>query len=192
MNNLTPGFANVHEAQSCFRAVLMALSRPGMSVELATPLPPPGTLSVAAAAILLTLTDSSVTVAMPHADAAVQAWLTFHTGAGFSMVADADFIACPAINSTSPKLGTLRQGTYDEPETGATLILDVPALATGRGVCLTGPGIDLRLMVNLPLDDEFLAERAALQAQSPCGVDILLCAGQRILGLPRSTMIEVV
>ncbi|OYV40180.1 MAG: phosphonate C-P lyase system protein PhnH [Rhodospirillales bacterium 20-64-7] len=192
MSSLTPGFASVHEAQSCFRAVLVALSRPGIPVELNTRLTPPGSLSAAAAAILLTLTDSSVAVAIPQADAVVQAWLTFHTNARFSEVGEADFIVCPAEGSSRPKLGALRHGTYDEPESGATLILHAATLAAGRRVCLIGPGIETRLMVNLPLDEAFFAERAILQAQAPCGVDILLCAGQRIFGLPRSTFIEVV
>ncbi len=185
---LSPGFTSLHEAQGCFRAVLAALSRPGL-VQRTPALMPPAPLSPAAAAILLTLTDASVALALLEPNVEVQAWLTFHTGVRFAALANADFVM--GKTAARPALSHLQQGSYDEPENGATLILDVPALGTGRRTRLTGPGIESEIFVNVPLDDGFFAERAALYANAPCGVDILLCSGNELLGLPRSTLIEV-
>jgi alpha-D-ribose 1-methylphosphonate 5-triphosphate synthase subunit PhnH len=183
MSVLTPGFAHAAEAQSCFRAVLRALSRPGEIVTLGASLTPPEPLSIAAAALLLTLADATTTVSL---EPAAQDWLLFHTGARLADKAAADFV----VTRTRPPLGLLRAGTDDEPEAGATLILDVEAL-DGPAYRLTGPGIAEAATIRLPLDQTLLDEWRAQRAIAPRGVDMLLCAGRRILGLPRSVAIEV-
>jgi alpha-D-ribose 1-methylphosphonate 5-triphosphate synthase subunit PhnH len=182
MSLLTPGFADAAEAQACFRAVLRALSGPGQIVTIDTSLTPPPPLSIAAGAILLTLADAATAVSI---EAAARDWLVFHTGARLADETAADFIA----TRTRPELRRLRAGTDDEPEAGATLILDVEAF-DGPAYRLTGPGIAEAAMVRLPLEQEFLEEWRAQRAIAPRGVDMLLCAGRKILGLPRSLSIE--
>jgi len=98
---------------------------------------------------------------------------------------DADFV----VARTRPPLGSLRSGTDDEPEGGATLILDVESFA-GRQARLTGPGIETETILRLPLDEAFFIEWAARRKNLPRGVDMLLCAGRQILGLPRGVKIE--
>jgi len=186
MNTLTPGFATPLQAQACFRAVLKAMSFPGAPVELPGVAEPPAALSPAAAAILLTLADTMVTVSLPPGAEGAD-WLAFHTGAKTAPAADADFVVARA----RPALSTLRLGTYDEPEMGATLILDVPDLDAGPRFRLTGPGIAHETLRRLPLDDQFLPEWRALAAKTPLGVDILLCAGTTLIGLPRSLTMEL-
>jgi alpha-D-ribose 1-methylphosphonate 5-triphosphate synthase subunit PhnH len=182
MSALTPGFAHAGEAQICFRAVLRALSRPGEIVTIDTNLTPPAPLSVAAASVLLTLADAATAVSV---EAPARDWLLFHTGARLAGDAVADFVATRA----RPKLHSLRAGTDDEPEAGATLILDVEAF-DGPVYRLTGPGMAEAATVRLPLERKFLEEWWAQRAIAPRGVDMLLCAGRQILGLPRSVAIE--
>jgi alpha-D-ribose 1-methylphosphonate 5-triphosphate synthase subunit PhnH len=180
--SIAPGFAGPADAQSCFRTVLRAFSRPGVPVMLATALAPPVPLSPAAGAVLLTLTDASTGVSLP---AGLRDWLVFHTGARLAAAAAADFV----LADKACDLAGLRHGTDDEPEDGATLILDVADFA-GPPYRLTGPGIETEVFVRLPVDAAFLAQWRALRGISPRGVDVLFCSGARIIGLPRSTRIE--
>jgi alpha-D-ribose 1-methylphosphonate 5-triphosphate synthase subunit PhnH len=172
------GFASPAQAQNCFRGVLLALSRPGTVVTLEM-LQAPSGISPAAAAILLTLADATTGIHLPEA---AHDWLKFHTGAKPAAREAADFVV-------DTSLAGLRNGTDEAPETGATLIIDAAELH-GPKYRLSGPGIETHLDICLPLDDAFLAEWRALKRIAPRGVDVLLCAGQNIVGLPRSTNIE--
>lgn len=184
MKNLSPGFASAMEAQSCFRAILSAFSSPGHPVTLPVALTPPQGISSACAALLLTLADAHTKIALPEAQAA-QDWLTFHTGAPLAAAVDADF--CVAI--ARPALAALKQGTDITPEEGATLILDL-ADFTGPTFWLSGPGLKDPITVSLPLDNVFLEEWHAQTRTAPRGVDVILCAGNQILALPRSLQIK--
>ena len=183
MNDLTPGFNNPHQAQCCFRAILDAMSHPGRIMALDLALEPPPPLSRAAAACLLTLTDGMTSVALP---AAAAPWLTFHTGARITTPATADF----TVTQHLPRLADLPAGIDEAPEDGATLIIDLPTLDTGAQVNLTGPGIKTALATLLPLDRDFIAQWRQQSERAPCGVDLILCAGHRLLALPRSVTIE--
>jgi alpha-D-ribose 1-methylphosphonate 5-triphosphate synthase subunit PhnH len=184
---LTPGFSAAADAQKTFRVILQALSRPGVVMELPVALEAPAGLSVASAAVLLTLTDQATAVALPDG-AGLRAWLAFHTGAPVVAVEDADF----AVARTAPDLARLRIGSDAEPETGATLVLDCEGLDDGPLFRLTGPGIETEILRRLPLAADFAAARQRIFPLNPRGVDVLLCAGHRILGLPRSTKLEAV
>ena len=184
MNNLSPGFQSELEAQICFRAVLKAFSMPGHVVELPIDIQPPDGLSIASAALLLTLADTQTKIALPDNQAA-RDWLTFHTGAPASDFTEADFY----LATSRPALSTLKQGTDEEPEASATLILEVERL---EGACfrLSGPGLKEPVTTTLPLDAPMLSEWQVQSRKAPCGVDIILCAGRRIIALPRSLHIE--
>lgn len=88
------------------------------------------------------------------------------------------------------------RGTEEEPEGGATLVVIVPdGCAASRAptpVRLTGPGVDGQLETEVPLGTDVLEARAAACAQWPCGVDIVVVGpGPRLVGLPRTTVVEV-
>jgi alpha-D-ribose 1-methylphosphonate 5-triphosphate synthase subunit PhnH len=186
MKYFAPGFASPTGAQACFRGILQAISTPGMVVPLTRPVGPPPGLSAAAASVLLTLVDSSVSASLPAGDDAARDWLVFHAGVQLAAPGTEDFVLARAHFD----LRQLRKGTDDAPEDGATLVLDVASLETGRLYRLTGPGIETERRVMLPLADGFL-EAWRQQAQTaPRGVDVILCHEARILGLPRSLKIE--
>jgi alpha-D-ribose 1-methylphosphonate 5-triphosphate synthase subunit PhnH len=187
MNSLTPGFADpALDGQATFRAVLEAMSRPGRLRQAGSALRPPAPLNQAAAAVLLTLADADTGFAH-DADAAAAAWLRFHCGMPLVSIETAAFVLA---TGTPPALASLAQGSEEEPQGGATLVLQVDALAEGEGWRLTGPGIETehRLRVD-GAPAGFIAAWSANRASFPLGVDVVLCAGDRLAALPRTTMI---
>ncbi len=189
MSALTPGFADpVLDAQSAFRAVLEAMARPGRVVRLPRPPEPPAPLCPAAGAVLLTLADAETPLWL-DAGADAEAWARFH--AGCPVVGDpgaADFVL--AVGAP-PALATLRAGTDEEPHRSATLILQVAALEEGAGWRLTGPGIEAAHRLRaVGVPDGFVTRRAANRVLFPAGVDVILCAGDRVAALPRTVTIE--
>lgn len=186
---LAPGFGDpVADAQACFRALLDAMSRPGLVRRVPVDLRPPAPLGPAAAAAALALADAA-TPFWTDAGAEASAWLAFHAGCPLARSpGDASFaLACRA----PPPLGDLEQGTDEEPHLSATLIVQVPALEPGRGWRLRGPGIEAehRLRVS-GLPAGFAARWAANRAAFPRGVDVVLCAGRDLAALPRTVSIE--
>lgn len=187
---LSPGLGDpVADAQACFRALLDAMSRPGLVRRVPVELRPPAPLAPAAAAVVLALADAATPV-WTDAGADAASWLAFHAGCPLadSPQAAAFVLAC----GPPPTLDALERGTDDEPHRSATLIVQVAALEEGRGGWrLTGPGIEAehRLRVSgLPAD--FAARWAGNRAAFPRGVDAVFCAGRDLAALPRTTAIE--
>jgi alpha-D-ribose 1-methylphosphonate 5-triphosphate synthase subunit PhnH len=185
MDTPFPGFADpVLDAQACFRAVLEAMSRPGrVGRVVAPPEVPPG-LSPAAAAVLLTLVDADTSLQL-SAGPEAEAWVRFHCGCPV-VAAGADFVLDPAATLLS-----LKAGTEEEPQLGGTLILQVGQLSEGAGWRLSGPGIrDAHRLSVSGAPGGFVADWARNRARFPRGVDVILCAGDRVAALPRTTRIE--
>lgn len=185
---LLPGFADpVADAQGCFRALLDAMSRPGLVRRVPARLRPPAPLAPASAAALLALADAATPV-WTDAGPDAAAWLAFHAGCPLAdSPGDAAFVlACGA----PPALDALDRGTDEEPHRGATLVVQVAALEEGRGWTLTGPGIETehRLRVS-GLPAGFAARWTANRALFPRGVDLVLCAGRDLAALPRATAV---
>lgn len=191
---LSAGFVEpVLDAQAAFRATLDAMSRPGRIEELALRLDPPAGVDAATAAACLTLLDGDTPVWLaPHAAAErVAAWIAFHTGAPIAQsAADAAFVV--ALDASAlPTLDTFDWGTDEEPQRGATLIVQVPALTKQGGWTLSGPGIATRATLHVDgLPTPFAAERRAMAGSFPRGLDILFTSGARLAALPRTTILE--
>lgn len=188
MNVAHPGFSDpVGEAQACFRAVLDAMARPGRIVPAGAGLTPPPPLDPAMASVLLTLADADTKLWLDAPLRAASDWVRFHCGASEAAAPDeADF----ALARSMPDLGGLAAGTHEEPEAGATLILQIPALGTGRALVLSGPGLEHPTMLRAEgLPDGFAAAWAANRALFPRGVDLILCAGTTLAALPRSVAV---
>jgi len=188
MSALAPGFADPERAaQRAFRQLLEAWSQPGRIVALSGVAAPPPGIGPAAAAILLTLADADTAVWTDAGDAAA-AWLRFH--AGCPVVADRA-IASFVHAATAPPLAELDGGSAEAPQRAATLILEVAGLRAGEGWRLRGPGIESERSLAVDgLAAEFVAELRANHARYPVGVDVILCAGDRIAALPRSIRVE--
>ena len=184
-----PGFADpVLGAQSTFRAVLDAMSRPGLVVRIGEGLTPPAPLNAASAAVLLTLLDADAALYLtPEAESARE-WLVFHaTPRMVESMPEADF----ALALTMPDLGFLNAGTDDGPEEGATLILQVAGFGVGAPFVFAGPGLPAPRAVRIAgLPVNFAACWAANHRRFPRGVDLILCAGSDLMALPRSLTVK--
>ncbi len=182
-----PGFADpVHDAQASFRAVLQALARPGTLWRVAPPADPPPPLAPAAAAVLLTLVDADAPVHLAGRFAALAPWVAFHTGSANAEPGAAAFVLSDALAD----FATLAAGTDEVPEASTTLILQVPALDGGPKLTLRGPGIETtRNFAPRGLPADFAARWAANRRLYPRGIDLVLCAGSTVAGLPRSIFI---
>lgn len=183
-----PGFADpVLDAQSCFRAVLDAMSRPGRIVTAGAGLRAPAPLMPAAAAVLLTLADADTPLWHDAGDAAAR-WIAFHCGAPVARMTGGAAIAL--ATDTLPALRGFQAGTEEEPQRGATVIAQVSSLDDAGGWALSGPGIEHQHRLAVAgLPDDFLAQWETNRAGFPCGVDVILCCGDRLAALPRTVRI---
>lgn len=172
------------DAARTFRAAMEAIARPGSLHAVPGPRPP-GPLSEAAGALLLTLVDAETPLHLAGAaDApAVRDWVAFHCGARCVAAEEAAFAlgTWPALQP----LARFPAGTAAYPDRSATLIVEVAGLRQA-GARLTGPGIERAAALNLPEVAAF-RENAA---RYPLGLDFYFCAGRTIAALPRSTQVE--
>jgi alpha-D-ribose 1-methylphosphonate 5-triphosphate synthase subunit PhnH len=184
---MIPGFADpVLGAQSSFRAMLHALSHPGRIVALPDAPLAPAPLGPALGALALALCDGE-TALWHDGGAEVTQWLRFHTGAPLAEARAARFLLA---TGRPPPFASLALGSDEAPQDGATLLLQVGALEAAAGWRLCGPGIATMTELRVSgAPSGFVAERAAVAGLFPRGLDIILCAGDRIAGLPRTTTI---
>ncbi len=183
-----PGFADpVAQAQSTFRALLDAMSRPGTIHPAGQHLIPPAPLDPATAAALLTLVDGDAKLHIAPNCAAASDWLVFHCGTHpCSDPQTADFI----VTTTLPDFATLSAGSDEAPESSTTLILQVAALGTGNPWRLAGPGLKSPATLRATgLPPDFATRWAANHALYPRGIDLILCAGTQLTAIPRTTIV---
>jgi len=188
-----PGLADpVGQSQEIFRTVLAALAEPGRILDLASAPEAPLGIDVAALAVLLTLADGDTPVWIGGmTDNALAAYLRFHTGAPIVSEARAAQFAVIAEAAQYRPLSGFDPGVEDFPDRAATVIIGAKALAEGGDIALRGPGIPDRRQVTIAgLPARFAADWAENRAEFPCGVDVLFTCGRRILGLPRSIILE--
>lgn len=190
----TGGFAEPPiESAAIFRAVLAAMSRPGLQVALATGVRPPSPLSTETAAVLLTLVDADTPlwVAPDLATADVCEWLRFHTGT--PLVAEAEEAMFAVVTSSSPlaALPKLSIGSADYPDRATTLILQLARLGSEPTHELTGPGIESVVRFDAAvLPDEILTLIGRNRALYPLGIDLIVTTPGTVVGLPRSTAVR--
>lgn len=187
------GFADpVRDAQGVFRAVLDALSHPGVAQKLTGMSDGVGALKGELASTLLTLGDHDTAIWLsPVLDTeAVKVFVGFHSGAQVvSDVAKAVF-AFVALGDALPALATCNLGTQEYPDRSTTIIAEVPALSGGPVLVLRGPGIrDTQEFSPVGLPGDFIAQWGENREIFPRGVDLLLVAGGQVVGLPRTTRI---
>ena len=200
--NLGAGFT--HEAfgsQAMFRVALEALSHPGRCMTVSHDAEVPQTGHPASAALLLALLDSDCTLwlssSLANSDAA--AWLRFHTGCQLVSSAKQAMFAWVAAGDAMPALASFSQGSDNAPDQSATCVLDLPLLdAKARSEScaaqwsLKGPGIqDVNHLAVDGLAVDFLAQWSANHASFPRGVDLFLASAQQLVGLPRTTSIQL-
>lgn len=186
-----PAFADpVLGAQRVFREVMEAVARPGTVADLGFAPEPPAGLARAAGAVALTLFDFETAVWLDPALRGTEAedWIRFHCGCPLTgETGDAAF-AVATQAAVSPPLAAFDQGDAKYPDRSTTLVLQIEALDGGPPVVLSGPGIKgERTVAPAGLPAGFWDQVETNHAQFQFGVDVLLVAGDRLMGLPRST-----
>lgn len=187
------GFSDpVFQSQGAFRALLAALSEPGLAGDIDISVETPAGLEPATAVALLTLADYETPIWLPAAlrDGPAGAWLRFHCGA--ALVDDPARAAFAVIDGAAaePKLAAFNAGDDQFPDRSTTVLVQCAGLESGEAVTLEGPGISgQRSIAPNGLRAGFWTEVADNGALYPLGVDLLLVHGAQVLGLPRSTQI---
>ena len=187
-NLFARGFSDpVRDTQRCYRTILRAMSEPGRAVEIQNGLQAPAPLSPAGAAILLTLADASTLVHLVSPSPAAWLWLEYHCAASRSALDQADFIH--AVHQP-PLTGPAGPDASNSSGSRATLILETGEFPRQHPFYLSGAGAAARQPIMLPIDQRTLTEWRANQNRSGREIDILLCVGRKIIGLPRNLRIE--
>ncbi|MCM2474400.1 phosphonate C-P lyase system protein PhnH [Rhizobium sp. CG5] len=166
-------------ANATYEALMWALARPGAIRSL------PQTDIVA---VVETLVDRECRVFAASADLlpAIAA-----TGAELVSADEADhaFLSLDTAAGLSA-LAEVPVGSHLYPDDGATVFARAQ-IGQGRRLRLSGPGIEASVEIQVGgLPDEIWSIRAA-RCLYPTGFELFLIDGNRVLGLPRSTTIEV-
>ncbi|WP_227515552.1 phosphonate C-P lyase system protein PhnH [Marinobacter salinus] len=193
LTGLCAGFEDpVQQSQQVFRHVLTALSEPGTLQNLPVSETPEG-VHIASYQICLALLDAETPLWIGPSlkTSALVSALRFHCG-------------CPVVDEperaefalTTPDfdgdLSIFAQGSHEYPDRSTTLIVQVDSLDATIDWTLSGPGIDgVRRVGIAGLDPRWPAMLADNLRRFPCGVDLLLTAGTGLMGLPRTTKVEV-
>lgn len=163
-----------------FEEIMWALSRPGLVRTL-----PSAGLAVIGESLL----DAECSFAV--VDDAEFARVLSKTGARSAPLQEADYVFATAnIAEKISELAKLRIGTLNYPDHAATLFM--PArFGFGARLMLTGPGVKDSITIAIDgIDPSFWRARAQA-VRYPLGWDVYLVDGDRVIGLPRSTRIEV-
>ena len=191
---IPPGFDDpALDSQAVFRAILQAMSRPGLVCEIGLPTSPPAPLNDATASVALALFDLSTPlwVSPDLASPAMAEHLRFHTGCPLTeRAANAAFAIIDGDQAAD--LDGFAVGTPEYPDKSTTVIVQVGGLAPDGGVRLSGPGIeDVHAIAVDGIHLDFWRERAKVNAAFPLGLDFVLTCGERLAALPRTTKAEV-
>ncbi|MEM6650627.1 MAG: phosphonate C-P lyase system protein PhnH [Pseudomonadota bacterium] len=190
LSDVKPGFPNpVLDSQSTFRQVLDSLCRPGSIRTLQLDDYPDG-LNQAMGAIALTLFDydTPIWISDGEMNDAIAQWLRFHCSCPITpKPEEAAFALCPSPN-LAPSLSSFAQGDTKYPDRSTTIIYEVEQLTGGDPVTLHGPGIEETVTISPKgLPAAFWSEWDENAGQFQLGVDVLLTAGDQLLGLPRTS-----
>lgn len=188
------GFTNAAiDSAHAFRAIMQAMSRPGVPVALEPALHAPYPFGRTAAAVALTLCDFQTPLWLSPAlhTGPVMQYLRFHTGAPVTEhLAQAQF-AFVDVEDGSPPFDLIATGSHDYPDRSATLVLQVPAFRRGDAV-LAGPGIKGSVAFGAEgLGQEFWAAMAENHARFPIGADVIFVGPRSIAAVPRSTAVMI-
>ena len=203
LSEMGTGFNDISlGSQSVFRAALEALSYPGRPVELEVTFEAPKASHASASGLLLALLEPGsllwLSPSLVHTDAAT--WIVFHTDCKITPHQhEADFAWIKHWDEL-PALEGFALGTDEYPDHSTTCVLDLAdpnttTIAT-PSIMLTGPGIvntsTIELLAATPAQAEGFAEQWAKNyASFPRGVDLFFATSTGLIGLPRTTRIQI-
>lgn len=190
---LAPGLADpVFDSQAIFRRLLDALARPGLAQPFEIGLDPPAPLTPELAGVALALADADAPIwlaARLSASRAVRDYLRFHTGARLTDDPAAAAFALVSDPADLPPFDVFAQGSDEYPDRSTTIVLALADLGHGAAIRIAGPGIRGEVEVEAQLPCEVAASLRANRRLFPRGIDLVVVAPGRVVGLPRSSRI---
>jgi len=197
MSALAPARSDdpVLAAQSAFRSIMNAMSRPGSIHALGEADAAPAPMSHTMAAVARALFDHDTAVWMDAALAAnreVADWLRFHTAARITAETGEAVFALIADPEQAPPFDSFNLGTPEYPDRSTTIVMKVRSLSKGTPIVLAGPGIkgSQRLSFS-PAPADLVSRLAINRGLFPRGVDFILVADGAVAALPRSVRVTV-
>lgn len=189
-NAVQGGFADpVFDAQAVFARVLDAMARPGRIVDLGGRCHPPAPLSPSQGAFVACLADGDTPIHVEDATPELEDWLAFQTGAPLVSRQIASIGILKRFDRSA--METLALGTLSYPDRSATVLVEVGSLETGERFRLEGPGVEgTRGIAIAGLGHDFIESRHRNHALFPCGLDLVLTCGSRLMALPRSAIVS--
>lgn len=171
-----PEEQRVHQT---FETLMWALAEPGSVRKL----PRPGLEDIAEA-----LVDIEVTIFTP--DPRLMGQLR-RTGATQTVASEADYLFIPGSDAFLPDIVVeARTGEPLYPDRAATIVLGAD-IGSGEKLRLTGPGVDGTCEVLLGGPPAAFWDIRARICRYPLGWDVFFVDGVHVMGLPRSTVVEV-
>jgi alpha-D-ribose 1-methylphosphonate 5-triphosphate synthase subunit PhnH len=179
-------------ARETFEVLLSALSNPGRILAL-----PGAPLSTEQSCRLigLTLLDLETTFFTPdqmlrHALAKSGAYFRTASAADYLFFADSGAFEPMMVQQTLDTIALAGVGTIIDPDDGATVILACE-FSEGQPLRLSGPGIEHPLTVRVDGVPVAFWQLRAAKINYPLGIDLFLVNGEQIMGLPRTTLVEI-
>ena len=180
------------QAAHDFRAILDALSKPGLEVSVPELADKPAALHDASIVMALALCDyqSPVWLSPRINQAEVCSFLRFHTGAPIvADPAEAQF-AFVESGEFEKHFALFNKGTDEYPDRSATVIVQASGFSAPQRVRLEGPGIKQYEVLSIagfgPKEWNLLSDDRIL---FPLGIDVAFVSDTKLVGLPRSTRI---
>jgi alpha-D-ribose 1-methylphosphonate 5-triphosphate synthase subunit PhnH len=181
-----------HDSQSVFRQILKSMAEPGSILTINAQIIPPHPLSIATAAICLSLLDfeTNLWIQASLKTHEVIKYLKFHTGLKITDVPKkANFCI---LGTSIPNLDEFCSGTDDYPENGSTLIIQTDEISTRAQLQFEGPGIKSYRYVSVgSINKDFWSNREDLQSLFPRGLDLVFTQNNKMISVPRTTKIDV-
>lgn len=179
-------------ARETFHTLLEALSNPGRICTLSGPLFTTQQSCLQIGLTLLDLETSFYTPDPPLRQALQRSGARFLTAssAAYLFFSDVEAFEPLMLRQTLDIIGRAGTGSITDPDESATLIV---ACQIGYGLTLHlhGPGIQTENELQVDgLPAPFWQLRTAMIAY-PLGVDLFLVDGNQVVGLPRTTVVEV-
>lgn len=203
LSEIGAGFSDLSlGSQGVFRAALEALSYPGRSVSLDVTFDAPKSVHASSSGLLLALLEpgSRLWLSPSLVDTDAAAWIVFHTDCKITPHQhEADFAWIKNWDEL-PALDGFALGTDEYPDLSTTCVIDIaePNNTSGStlSLSLVGPGIARtstldQLPATLAQAADFVDQWKKNHACFPRGVDVFVAKSTSLIGLPRTTHIEL-
>lgn len=197
MLNRESHYDEVFDAQLHFRMILDAMAKPGViKIIDGIKINPPMGIHHSSILIGFALFNADASFcSLQLNQKEITDYLVLNTG-GLSILKNAaDFIFINGLQS-SELLSSIKIGTLEYPENGATVIIDVENISDCfregyKGLKLSGPGIadEHHVFVN-GLNDTIISFRSEINSEYPLGVDLILTdEHHKMVCIPRTSKI---